>query len=121
PTMPCLQEKLGDATPCLLVGRLEAQMTPRAWMGKRHGNFWTERGARPWRQRIDTIGQQDGLLDIVGNHHHCLAPLQPDARQFVLQRGAGERIERAKRFIEEEYLWVYSEPPRYRHALAHAT
>ncbi len=96
-------------------------MTPRTWMGKRHGNFWTERGARPWCQRIDAIGQQDRLLDIVGNHHHCLAPLQPDARQFVLQRSAGECIERAKTLIEEEHLGAYREPPRQRHALADAT
>src|SRR5262249_13683031 len=88
---------------------------------KRYGNFWPKRGARPRGQRIDAIGQQDRLFDIISDHHHGLASLQPDTRQLVLQRGAGERIEGAKRLIEEQYFGVYSKTTCYGHTLAHAT
>ena len=42
------------------------------------------------------------------------------AGQFLLQRGPGERVERAERFVQEENARLDGECPGDRHSLPHA-
>ena len=59
----------------------------------------SEGSAGPGRQRVNGVGQQNGFVDIIGNHHHGLARCHPDAPQFLLQRAAGERVKGAERLV----------------------
>src|SRR5471032_1889427 len=52
--------------------------------------------SRPASHDRHAIGQKDGLVDAMGNEHHRGCALLPDAEQFLLQRLACLRIERAK-------------------------
>ena len=59
---------------------------------------------RPGRAVISTMrsAKIDRLHHRVGDEHHGLAMLLPDAQQFMLQMTAGECIERAKRLVHEK-------------------
>ena len=52
-----------------------------------------ERRPGPGGQRHDAVGEQERLVDVVGDQHHRLLVALPDALDLVLQRGAGERVE----------------------------
>ena len=76
--------------------------------------------AGPGGHRVDAIGEQDGLVDVVGDEDHGRAALVPDAHQLVLQGGARERVQRAERLVHQQHLRVHGQAARHRHALAHA-
>ena len=82
-----------------------------------------ERGGRSRHDRHDAIGEQDGLLDVVGDHHRRDRPLGARAqlREVLLQRVACERVERAERLVEEEYARLGGERAGDRHPLPHPT
>ncbi len=61
---------------------------------------------RPCAHDHDTIGQLYGLVDIVRHENDGLVLGFPDAQQFAAHSEARDRIQRAKRLIEKEHVWV---------------
>ena len=78
----------------------------------------TRAGAGP--QRNNPIRHEQGFIDIVGDQDDRLAGLDGQARDLVLQFGAGQRIEGAERLIEQQDVGAGGQGARYADALAHA-
>mmetsp|Transcript_27893 Transcript_27893/g.52174 ORF Transcript_27893/g.52174 Transcript_27893/m.52174 type:complete len:340 (+) Transcript_27893:987-2006(+) len=68
----------------------------------------------------DPVGQQDRLVDVMGDHEHGLFRAAPDLEQLFLDGAPRERIERAKGFIQQQQLGMVGEGARDGHALSHA-
>src|SRR5262249_31590893 len=54
-------------------------------------------------------GEEDRLLDVVGDEQHGLALAFPDAEQELLHQRAGLVVKRAERLVEEENRWIVGE------------
>ena len=67
-------------------------------------NSRAERGARARVQRNDAVGEQQRLVDVVGDQEDGLALCAPDALDLVLQLGARQRVERRQRLVEQQDL-----------------
>jgi hypothetical protein len=59
-----------------------------------HAKLCAERGVGAGRQRDDAIGQQQCLVDVVGDQHDGLAFDRTDGLDLILQLGARQGIER---------------------------
>jgi hypothetical protein len=57
----------------------------------------------------------------VGDHEHRLLRLAHDAHQLVLDGAARQRIQRAKRLVQQQHLGLDGKGARNAHALLHAT
>ena len=68
----------------LIIVRQERRI---ARAGKGDGNRGAERGRRPGKNRHDPIGEQDGLVHVVRDHHGVLAG--GTDRAFRRTQGAG--------------------------------
>lgn len=90
-----------------------------SWFGKFDVDDFTN-ASRLMIHNDDPIGQEHGLGDIVRHHDHRDRFVLPDAQQFGLHTATGQRIERAKRFIEEQDLWPRGETACDRRSLRHA-
>lgn len=66
----------------------------------------------------DAIGQCHGFRDIMGDQHGGKCLLQPDALEQLLHFDAGERIERAERFVQCQNIGMGDKRPGEGHALA---
>ena len=66
------------------------------------------------------VGEIDRLIDVVGDHERGLAGLQANAAHLVLQRAAGQRVERRERLVHQHDLWRDRERARDADALLHA-
>jgi hypothetical protein len=62
----------------------------------------SQRRRGPGAERDDPIGQQQPLVDVVGDEQHGLAILSPQALDLVLQGRAGQGVERAERLVEQQ-------------------
>ena len=56
----------------------------------------------PFAEDNDAIGERDGLGDVVGDEDGGEAMLAPDAVEQAMHLGAGQRIERPERLVEEK-------------------
>ena len=83
-------------------------------------NSGPKRRARPGIERHDAVGEQQRLVDIVGDEQNGLPLLRPDRLDLVLQIGARQRIERRERLVKQQHFRVHGERAGYRNALAHA-
>ena len=59
-------------------------------------------GEGPVRHEKDAIGQQNGFIDVVGDHEDGLFRLAPDLNQLFLDCAAGQCVERAERFVQKQ-------------------
>ena len=50
----------------------------------------------------DAVGEQDGLVDVVGDHERGLPGVADQAQHLVLQGAAGEGVERAEGLVHQE-------------------
>src|SRR5262249_14083012 len=66
-----------------------------------------------------TVGEIDGLVDVVGDKQCGLAFLLPNLEQELLHDRPGQRVKRAERLIHQQDRWVDGEHARDRYALAH--
>src|SRR5215217_2983561 len=57
----------------------------------------------------DAIGEEDRLVDLVGDKQHRLAGLVPDLQQLLLHELARLRVERGERLVHEQDLGVRGE------------
>ena len=64
--------------------------------------------------------EQHGLLDVVRDHHDRVAELHADLHDAVLQMRARQRVERAERLVEQQYLRLHGQRTRDADALLHA-
>src|ERR1700730_15672648 len=74
----------------------------------------------PRAHHDDAVGEEDGLVDLVGNEEHRLAGLVPDLEQLLLHELARLGIERGERLVHEQDLGVGGERAGQVTALLHA-
>ena len=72
------------------------------------------------RHHHHAVGQEDRLLDRMGDEQHGQAGALPDVEQLVLQALARHRVERAERLVHQHHLGVVGEHAGDRDALLHA-
>ena len=97
----------------------EGRVAPvaRARAGPRHEPPDPPRAAR---HDGDPVPEEDRLLDVVRHQDHGRALGGPDAQQLLLHLDLRERVERAKRLIQEEHAGLVDEHAREGGALGHA-
>ncbi len=86
----------------------------------RDAKLLAERRAGRRRQRDDAVGEQQGFIHVVRHHDDGLALVAPERLDFVLQARAGEGVERAQRFIEQQDLGLHRECAGDGDSLTHA-
>ena len=111
---------VGDLRAQRLEGLVRIDRRTVAWPRNVDSEGRTERRARARVERNDAIREQQRLVDVVGDQQHRLLLAAPDFLDFVLQLGAGERVERRQRLVEQQDLRAHRQSTRHRHALAHA-
>src|SRR5881628_3875505 len=82
-----------------LVRGREAHVTALAWARQPDLDRRAERRGRPWSHRIDPVGEEDRLVDVVGDQDDGRPAFAPDAQELVLERGPREGVERAERLV----------------------
>jgi len=68
----------------------------------------------------DFVAHVDGFIDVVGDEDHGGAAVFPEAQDFILHAHAGEGVEGAEGFIEEEDFGVVDKGAGEGDALGHA-
>ena len=72
------------------------------------------------RHHADAVGQQDRLVDVVGDEQHGGAERLPDVEQELLHGEPGLRVERAERLVHQQRARVHDQDAGDADALAHA-
>ena len=88
--------------------------------GKVDAKLRPQRRVRPGLQRDDAVRHDHAFVHVVGDEHDGFLLLAPDADDLVLQLGAGQRIERAQGFVEQQDVRRCRQRARHRNPLAHA-
>src|SRR5262249_55446572 len=96
----------------LLVRGREAHVTALARPRQPDLDGRAEGRGRPGGHRIDPVGEEDGLVDVVRNQDHGRPALAPDAQELVLERRPRESVERTERLVHQEQLRLPREAPR---------
>ena len=117
---PDIHEVLGDRRAQSLVGRVVVDGRAIARTRERHLEFRAERRTRSRIERDDAVCQQNGFVDVVGDENDGLFFLRPDRLDLGLQLGAGKRIKRRQRLVEQQHLRIHGKRAGDRNALAHA-
>ena len=88
----------------------------------RHGDFddLGDLGVRAVAHQQDLVGQQDRLVDVVGDHEHGLVRGLHDLQKLVLDGAAGQCIERAEGLVEQQHLGLDGKGAGDADALLHA-
>ena len=115
-----IHQVFGDLGAQALEGRIVVERHALARPRDRHLERRAERCLGAGLQRDDAVGQQDGLVDVVGDQDDRLAFLGADPLELVLQLGARQGIERGQRLIEQKDVGARRQRPRHGDALAHA-
>lgn len=65
----------------------------------------------------DSISQNESFFDAVSHHKNCHLFLLPHIKKPFLHCFARDGIERAKRFVHEQYIWLSCKLTSYCNAL----
>jgi len=92
------------------------------WAGERHLDDVDDRRVGRHAHYDDAVSEGDGLVDAVRHHEDGLGRrlVLPEVDELVLQAGAGERVQRAERLVEQEYAGTDGERASDGRALLHA-
>ena len=88
--------------------------------GERHPQDLADTSLRSVGHHHHAVGQQQGLIDVVGHHHGGDASFLADAHQLLLQIAARQRIEGAEGLIEQQQPRADRQGAGDRHPLLHA-
>ncbi len=102
-----------------VILRLAEQGLAAAVAGQSDLDEFHDTGIGPVAHQHDTIGQENGFVNIMRDHEHRLASRRDDAQQLVLDGAAGQGVERAKRLVEQQHLGLYRKCTGYAHTLLH--
>ena len=80
-----------------------------------------DHSARPRAHDEDAIGEEQRLVDIVGDEDRGCRNLAPDVEQHLLHHAARLRIERAERLVHQEHPRLVDQGPRDLDPLLHAS
>ncbi len=97
--------KPGKERVLLIAGADVHDAGDAAWIGPQHD---------------DAIGQEHGLVHVVGDEHGSAALPAHHPRELFLQPQPGQRIQRAKRLIEQQEARLVHQRPRDGNPLRHA-
>lgn len=81
-------------------------------------------GAGVGTEHDDAIGEEDGLLDVVGHDEDRLGgeiAARPQFQQFAAEILGGKYVQCAERLVHEQNVRFGDERPREADSLAHAT
>src|SRR5712691_11003219 len=87
-----------------------------AWQG--HGKGMRNGSRAPAHQQ-HTVSQEHRFSNVMSDKHHRLRAMMPHLEQLQVQLFAGNGIERAKRFIHEQYRGLEQERARQGDTLLH--
>ena len=76
--------------------------------------------AGPRRQHHDLVGQEDRLVDVVGDEEDGEVEVLPQRQQPLLHAQARLRVERGEGLVEQDHVLVAEQRPQQRRALPHA-
>ena len=88
--------------------------------GQGHLENLADAGLRAVGEHHDPVGEQQGLIHIVGHHHRGNTSLLADLHQLLLEIAAGEGIQGTKRLIQQQQLGPNRQGPGYGDPLLHA-
>ena len=94
-------EEIDEFRAQAVVAGVVDHLQPLAGPGDGHLQHVADLGARAVGEHHDPIGEQHGLVNVVGDHHGGERVLIANLHQLLLQIAAGERIEGAKGFIKQ--------------------
>lgn len=63
-------EKFKNGSAAFRVSDVVDEIEPLAWPGEFHAQDFANRGGWAIRHHHDAIGQEDGFVDIMGDHDH---------------------------------------------------
>src|SRR5215831_15930294 len=89
----------------------------RAW--ERHSEYLPDCRGGTAGHHDHTVGQEQSLIDIVGDHHHGFAVLVPQSHELILKFHAGKGIEETERLIEQQDFGLEGKSAGNTNALAH--
>ena len=115
-----LQKANQFAAQGVIVGVLH-HLQALARPGQGHLENLADTGLRAVGEHHDPIGEQQGLIHIVGDHHRGDTSLLADLHQLLLEIAPGEGIQGTKRLIQQQQLGPDREGPGYGNPLLHAT
>ncbi len=90
-----------------------------AWPSNRHRNIVNDAtGARAHDQ--DSVGERDGLVDIMSDEDNGDANLRPYVEQHTLHHRSGLSVEGAERLVHQQDARIVGEGTGYSDTLLHA-
>src|SRR5262245_28489299 len=89
----------------------------RAW--ERHREYLPDSRGGAAGHHDHTVGQEQSLIDIVGDHHHGFAVLVPESHELIIEFHASEGIEETERLIEQQDFGLEGKSPGNTDALTH--
>src|SRR5262245_42712744 len=92
---------------------------PRARAWERHRENLPHRGGWATRHHGNTVSQEQGLIDVVCDHHDGFAVLFPEAQQLILEFHTSESIEETEWFIQQQHFRLQRKSTGNADALAH--
>ncbi len=87
---------------------------------QRHPQSLADAGSGAVGHHHDAVGEQHGLVDVVGDHQHGVAELLVDRHHRILQVRAGECVECAEWLVEQEHLRFHGQRTGETDTLLHA-
>ena len=69
---------------------------------------------------VNGVGEKDRLAQVVRHQYDRRTSLNPQRLKYIPKFFAGERIKRAKRFVEQQKLWSMHQGSTQRRTLLHA-
>ena len=69
---------------------------------------------------VNGVGEKDRLAQVVRHQYDGRTSLNPQRLKYIPEFFAGERIKRAKRFVEQQEFWRMHQGSTQRRTLLHA-
>ena len=87
---------------------------------KRHRDDLADRGGRAVGHQHDAVGEQQRLVNIVGDHEYRFMRFGAEPNQLVLQLHARHHVEQTERLVEQKHLGLQRKGAGDADALTHA-
>ena len=117
--MPLVKE-FEHPLPALQVSCIGGKLEPVARPRQRHVEDLADSRGWPIGHHHDPVGEKNGLVHVMGNHHDRVAELLVQGHDRILQMRPCEGIERTERLVEQENLRLHRKRAGNADALFHA-
>ena len=112
-------QKVHHGLAAVQVLRAFGQCHPVARARQIDAQNFADGGGRPVGHHHDAVGEQHCFVHVVRHHDHRALRVGDDLHQLVLQLGAGQCVECAKRFVQQQHLGFHAQRTGNADALFH--